>query len=342
VTDALPDQMPDAPSFEEVDPASLLATGHWPEGRRRMQLGVMVPIAEDSAFGGTPRFADMAEISRTADAAGFDAAWFADHLVFDMEPGNDFNMPSDGEVRGVWECWTMMAGVAAATERIQIGSLVACTSFRNAGVIAKMAEAIDEISDGRFILGLGAGWHQPEYDRFGFPFDHRVSRFEEAIQIIHSMLRQGTATLEGKYARAHDALNQPRGPRASGPPIMVGTSGPRMLRITARYADAWNTVWHTSAEQIAEKMAAVDAACREVDRDPATLVRTAGGNIALPGYLGKRPDPFTGEPEAIADMLRGFRDVGIQHFVCGLDPCTPQSVEGFARVIELLDADEPA
>jgi len=342
VSDGPQNQSPDAPSFDEVDPSSLLATGHWPEGRRRMQLGVMVPIAEDSAFGGTPRFADMAQITRTAEDVGFDAAWFADHLAFYMAPGNQFNMPTDSEVRGIWDCWTMMAGIAAQTERIQIGSLVACTGFRNAGVIAKMTEAIDEISDGRFILGLGAGWHEFEYQMFGFPFDHRVSRFEEAIKIIHPMLRQGTANLEGTYAQARHAVNQPRGPRSSGAPILIGTSGPRMLRITARYADAWNTVWHTSADKIAETMVAVDEACREVDRDPATLVRTAGGNIALPGYLGKRPDPFTGEPEAIADVLRGFRDVGIRHFVCGLDPCTPQSVEWFARVIELLDADEPA
>ncbi len=317
--------------FAETDPAGLLATGHWPAGRRPMQLGVMVPIAEGSAFGGTPRFADMLAIVRTANDVGLDAAWFADHLILQLPP--------DNEVRGVWECWTTMAGIAAATERIQVGALVACTGYRNAGLTAKMAESLDEISDGRFILGLGAGWHRPEYDMFGYPFDHRVDRFEEAIRIIHPLLRDGHADVDGTYFQARNAVNLPRGPRASGPPILVGTTGPRMLRLTAHYADAWNTVWHKDAAAIPPLMAAVDEACREVGRAPETLVRTAGGNIAMPGYLGRRPDPITGEPEAIAAALRGFRDAGIQHFVCGLDPCTPQSVEQFARVVELLDAE---
>src|SRR5689334_3197074 len=153
----------------------------WPASARSMGLGLMLPISEGSAFGGTPRFADMVEMARLAEAVGFDALWFADHLAMQL--------PSDPAPRGVWECWTMMAGVAAATERIQIGSLVACTGFRNAGVIAKMTEAIDEISRGRFILGLGAGWHEFEYEMFDFPFDHRVSRFEDALRIIQPLLR---------------------------------------------------------------------------------------------------------------------------------------------------------
>ena len=327
-TNVAPEESP----FRDTDPASLLATGHWPAGRRSRQLGLMVPIAEESAFGGTPRFKDMREITRVADDVGFDAAWFADHLIL--------RLPPEDEVRGVWECWTTMAGIAAATERIQIGALVACTGFRNAGVIAKMAEAIDEIGDGRFILGLGAGWHQPEYDMFGFPFDHRVGRFEEAIGIIHGLLRDGHADVEGTYYRARDAVNRPRGPRSAGPPILVGTTGPRMLRLTARYADAWNTVWHNDAAAIVPQLAAVDDACREVGRSPATLVRTAGGNIALPGYLGRRPDPITGTPEEIAAAIRPFFDLGIRHYVCGLDPCTPASVEWFGRVIELLDKED--
>jgi len=317
--------------FAETDPAGLMATGHWPAGGRPMQLGVMVPIAEGSAFGGTPRFADMLAMTRAAADVGFDAVWFADHLILQLPP--------EEEVRGVWECWTTMAGLAAATERIQIGALVACAGFRNPGLVAKMAESIDEISGGRFILGLGAGWHLPEYEMFGYPFDHRASRFEEAIGIIHPLLRDGHADVDGTYYQARNAVNLPRGPRASGPPILVGTGGHRMLRLTARYADAWNTVWHKDAAALAPRLAAVDEACREVGRDPATLVRTAGGNIALPGYLGKRGDPIEGGPEEIAAALRGFREAGIRHFVCGLDPCTPASIEGFGRVIELLDAD---
>ena len=317
--------------FTATDPEGLMATGHWPASPRPMGLGLMVPMAEGSAFGATPRFADMLAITRTAAAVGFDAVWLIDHFAF--------KLPPDDEVRGVWECWTMMAGLAAATERIQIGVLVVCAGFRNPALVAKMAESIDEISDGRFILGLGAGWHQFEYDMFGYPFDHRVGRFEDAISIIHPLLREGRADLDGTYSQARDAVNLPRGPRPAGPPILVGTTGPRMLRLTARYADAWNTVWHNDAAAVAPLMADVDEACQEVGRDPATLVRTAGGNIAMPGYLGVRPDPITGDAEAMAATLRGFRDLGLQHFVCGLDPCTPRTVEQFAPVIALLDAD---
>ncbi|MCC6312759.1 MAG: LLM class flavin-dependent oxidoreductase [Thermomicrobiales bacterium] len=305
--------------------------GQWPDRGRRMQLGLMVAMAERSAFGGTPRFADMVEMTRLAADVGFDAAWFADHLILQQPP--------DGAICGVWECWTTMAGLAAATERIQIGSLVACAGFRHPAVIAKMAESIDEISGGRFVLGLGAGWHRPEYEMFGFPFDHRASRFAEAIEIVGGLLREGRADFTGEFHAAHDAVNRPKGPRPQGPPILIGTDGPRMLRLTARYADAWNTVWHSDPAAIVPLLAKVDAVCAEAGRDPATLARTAGGNIALPGYLGRRPNPIDGEPEAIAERLRGFRDLGIRHFICGIDPCTPRSIEWFGRVIELLDAD---
>lgn len=309
---------------------SLLATGHWPENPRPMSLGLMVPIGEGSAFGGTPRFRDIVEIGQTARAVGFDALWFADH--FEMGHGTD-----EDPFRGVWECWTLMAAVAAAVPDVQIGALVACTGYRNPGVIAKMSETIDEVSDGRFILGLGAGWHKPEYDHFGFPFDHRVSRFEDAIKIIHPLLRQGKANYQGEFFQANDAINVPRGPRASGPPILVGSTGPRMLGLIAEYADAWNTVWHSDTVKVKELLQVVDAACEAIGRDPKTLVRTAGGNMALGGYLGSRPGAFAGDADAKAALLDEFQQLGFRHFVCGLDPCTPASLESFGDVIQRFD-----
>jgi probable F420-dependent oxidoreductase len=320
-------------------PAAAAGFDRWPASARPMGLGVILPIAEQSAFGGTPRFADILAMTRTAEDVGFDAVWIIDHLVFRPEPtDNPFQMPAAEEDRGVWECFTIMAGLASATARIQLGSLVVCTGFRNPGLVAKMTEAIDDISGGRMILGLGAGWHQPEYDAFGYPFDHRVSRFEEALAIIHPLLREGRADFAGEFFQARDAVNRPRGPRPNGAPILIGSTGPRMLRSIARYADAWNTVWHGDPEAIVPQMAAVDAACREAGRDPATLVRTAGGNIAMPGYLGVRPNPIQGSDEEIAATILRFRELGIQHFVAGLDPCTPQTIEQFGRVIELVDA----
>ncbi len=298
----------------------------WPKQAKRMSFGLLLPMGEGSSHGETPRFSDLVAMTRAAEESGFDTAWFIDHFVFRM----------GGSERGVWECFTMMAGVAAQTERINIGSLVSCTGFRNAGVIAKMSEAIDEISGGRFILGLGAGWHEPEYDMFGFPFDHRVSRFEDAVEVIHPLLRTGAADVDKTWAKAIDAVNRPKGPRAQGAPILVGSSGERMLRIIARYADAWNTVWHSDTTKVVEQMAQVDAACIEVGRDPQTLHRTAGANIALEDPTGVRPEPISGTDQEIADRIATFRDAGITHFVAALDPCTPATIRRFQRIIDLV------
>jgi alkanesulfonate monooxygenase SsuD/methylene tetrahydromethanopterin reductase-like flavin-dependent oxidoreductase (luciferase family) len=302
----------------------------WFESERPMSLGLMIPIGEKSHFGETPRFSDMVEIAQTAREVGFEAIWFADHFSFES-PDND-------EIRGVWECWTMMAAVAAQVPDVQIGALVACTGFRNPGVIAKMTESIDEISGGRFILGLGAGWHKPEYDQFGFPFDYRVSRFEDAISIIHPLLREGKADYQGEFFEANNAVNRPRGPRETGAPILVGSSGDRMLGLIAKYADAWNTVWHNDPEVVKPRMEKVDAACKAAGRDPKSLIRTAGGNFAMKGYMERRPNPVKGEPDEMATRLGGFRDLGMSHFVCGLDPCTPETIRAFGSVIETLDA----
>jgi alkanesulfonate monooxygenase SsuD/methylene tetrahydromethanopterin reductase-like flavin-dependent oxidoreductase (luciferase family) len=308
-----------------------------------MSLGFMVPISEQHSFGpAAPRFQDMLEIVKTADAVGFDVAWFADHLVLgggtfnSQVPGGMVPATAPVPIRGVWECWTVMAGIAAATERIHLGSMVTCTGFRNPGLLAKMTESLDEISGGRAILGLGAGWHKPEYDMFGYPYDHRASRFEEAVSILHPLLRGESVTFYGEFERAEECVNTPVGPRPGGIPILVGTDGPRMLRLTARYADAWNTVWHKDPAAVPPLMEKVDAACAEVGRDPASLVRTAGANFALSGYLGARPNPIEGDAAALAERLNEFAALGLSHFVCGIDPCTPASVEEFGRVIELL------
>jgi alkanesulfonate monooxygenase SsuD/methylene tetrahydromethanopterin reductase-like flavin-dependent oxidoreductase (luciferase family) len=214
--------------------------------------------------------------------------------------------------------------------------------FRNPGVVAKSAEMLDEISNGRFILGLGAGSRLPDFDMLGLPFDHRASKSEDAIRIISALLRDGYANEQGRFFQANDAHNLPRGPRASegGPPILIGTRGPRMLKLTAQYADAWNGDWHRSAETVRPLLDEVDAACIEVGRDPATLIRTAGSNFALPGAHDPRPNPVTGDIEQMAATIAGFRDLGLRHYIAGIDPCTPKSLETFARVPEILDRSE--
>jgi alkanesulfonate monooxygenase SsuD/methylene tetrahydromethanopterin reductase-like flavin-dependent oxidoreductase (luciferase family) len=311
---------------------TLPPAGRWPESSRPMGIGFMVPISERHTFGGTPRFRDIVEMAQVAEEAGYDVIWVADHLMIRLEI--EGNVP-----RGVWEGWTTMAGLAAATKTIKIGILVSCAGWRNPAILAKMAENVDEISDGRLILGLGAGWHEPEYDMFGFPFDHRVSRFEDAIRIIAPLLNEGTVDYEGTYFQAREAFNAPRGPRAAtgGPPILIGTKGPRMLRLAAEFADAWNSDWVKEPEQLKPMLELVDQAMIDYGRDPKTMIKTTSSNIAMPGYLGIRPNPITGTMEEIAEKVAAFRALGMRHHVAGLDPCTPKSLEQYARVIEILD-----
>jgi alkanesulfonate monooxygenase SsuD/methylene tetrahydromethanopterin reductase-like flavin-dependent oxidoreductase (luciferase family) len=304
--------------------------GRWPESKREMGIGFIMPISDLGAFGPTPRFKDMLEMTLVAEEIGYDAVWLPDHFIVQDPPK---------PLRGVWEGWTTLAGLAARTSKITIGVFVTCVGWRNPGLVAKMAENLDEISDGRFVLGLGAGWHEPEFDMFGWPFDHRIARFEEAVQIIQPMMREGRADFHGQYYQATEAVNIPRGPRGAegGPPILIGTVGPRMMRNTAKYADAWNSNWVRQPADLVKLMTELDTACEEVGRDPKTLVRTSATNIAMPACLNRRPDPIVGDTETIAEEIAKFKPLGLRHHVAGLDPCTPTSLEQYGRVIELLD-----
>jgi len=307
--------------------------GRWPASKRQMGIGLMMPTSEGSAFGPTPRYRDIVEVAQTAESLGLEGLWFPDHFIMQTPP-------KEGDVRGVWEVFPLMAAIAAATSRIILGVHVTCLGWRNPGIVAKMSEMIDEISEGRFVLGVGAGWHEPEYEMFGFPWDHRVSRFEDAIKIINPLLREGVADFEGEFWQAKNAVNAPRGPRADegGPPILFGTSGPRMLRLMARYGDAWNTNWHADAAATAPLIQAVEDACNDVGRDPATIVKTVGSTVAVKGSLGRRVNPIAGEPAAIAESIQAFRDLGFRHWVAGLDPATPAGLEHLAEIVGMLDS----
>jgi alkanesulfonate monooxygenase SsuD/methylene tetrahydromethanopterin reductase-like flavin-dependent oxidoreductase (luciferase family) len=265
----------DAPDPSTTKASTAAPLGRWPASNREMGIGFIMPISDLGAFGPTPRFRDMLEMTLVAEEIGYDAVWIPNHFIV-----RDEGVP----LRGVWEGWTTLAGLAARTSRITIGVFVTCVGWRNPGIVAKMAENLDEISDGRFVLGLGAGWHEPEFDMYGFPFDHRVSRFEDAVQIIQPLVREGIADFHGQYYEVNEAVNIPRGPRGTegGPPIIIGTMGPRMMRNAARYADAWNSNWHRTPAAVAGLLAQLDEACLEVGRDPKTLVRSASTNIAMP------------------------------------------------------------
>lgn len=303
-----------------VDPSSLKVGLYLPNGD-----GVMSP--------GIHRWPDVLRFTTMSEAAGLDSVWVADHMVF-VEEG----YPTEGR----WECWQLLAAMAATTNRVEIGPLVTCTAFRNPAHLAKIAETTDEISNGRLVLALGAGWHEPEFTTYGFPYDHRASRFEEAFQIIASMIRTGSSDFQGTYYETHGAEMRPRGPRNGSIPIIVGTDGPRLLELTARHADGWNTTWTRSATEILPRLAALDAACERVDRDPATIGRSACIFVEVAGAQGIFTHQYGVQPpsprsvDGVAELLAGYAEAGIDHVMVWLDPYTEDGVAHLAEGVRRL------
>jgi probable F420-dependent oxidoreductase len=298
-----------------------------------MKIGVQLPEVEREVS-----WAELVAMARLAEDLGFDSLWVGDHLLY-RNPGEP--------AKGPWEAWTVLAGLAAVTSRVELGPLVASTSFHSPPMLAKKAATVDEISGGRLVLGLGAGWNETEYAAFGFPYDHRVSRFEEAFTIIRRLLRDGAVDFQGEYYQVRDCELKPRGPRPNGPPLMVGSQGPRMLRITAAHVDAWNAwyAWYGNrVESIDPVLAKVDAACEAVGRAPGDVSRTTAVLVSLPGGTGRasgstdkcRTEPLAGTSEELAEALGAYADHGISHLQLVLDPITAESIEGLAPVIEML------
>jgi alkanesulfonate monooxygenase SsuD/methylene tetrahydromethanopterin reductase-like flavin-dependent oxidoreductase (luciferase family) len=306
---------------------------------RPCKIGVFLPTGELQMNGVTPKWADLMAMAQRAEEIGCDSVWLPDHLIYRFTE----------IAQGAYDCMSLLAGFAAVTKRVELGTLVLSTSFRNPAYLAKMADTIDEMSGGRLILGIGAGYHEPEYRAFGFPYDHRASRFEEALTIIHTLLRTGAIDFAGRFYSARDCELRIRGPRPNGPPIMIGTTGERMLRLTAQYADMWNrylVFGDSHATEIPPLRERVDAACAEVGRDPATLARTV---TVLVDFINRPdappvwnrpqadPTPITGTPEEMAAQLRAFADEGISHIQIWTNPRTVAGVERLAPVLEALD-----
>ncbi|MCV0402900.1 MAG: LLM class flavin-dependent oxidoreductase [Chloroflexi bacterium] len=297
-----------------------------------MKVGVQLPEVERVV-----PWAEMVEMARIAEAIGLDSIWVGDHLLY-----RDDGKPA----RGPWEAWTLLAALAAVTERVEIGPLVASTSFHNPAMLAKKAATIEELSGGRLILGLGAGWNRTEYDAFGFPFDHRVGRFEEAFTIIRELLATGRSDVRGRYHAVERAELLPMGPRPGGPPLMVGSIGERMLRITLPHVASWNAwgAWFgNSLDGYLPLRERIDAACRDVGRDPASLERTLALIVAFPGALGRGSSvsddafaPLDGEPSELAATLRSFADASVGHVQLVLDPITVDTVAALEPTLAML------
>ena len=301
--------------------------------KRPLKVGLILPDTEREMGGETPRWKDLAAMARFGEEAGFDSLWVFDHLLYRYE---------GMEPQGPWECWSNLAALAAITSKVEIGPVVCCTSFRNPALLAKIADTVEEISGGRLILGLGAGWNAPDYTGFGFPFDHRISRFEEALTIIHGLLRTSKIDFEGAYYSARDCELRPRGPRPEGPPILIGSSAPRMLGLLAKYGDMWNAWGLQTVEEIIEHRDKVDAAMIAADRDPATVERTVALLLDLPTATGRPSEQDkvgfkARSPEEIAEHLFTYAEAGISHVQLMLDPNTFAGMEWAAQALEFLD-----
>jgi probable F420-dependent oxidoreductase len=293
-----------------------------------VKIGLVPQIDQDVDVGRRPpSFGELRELALWAEHAGFDSIWLYDHLLYRYE-----GRPS----QGAWECWTMLSALAAITERVEIGPLVSCTGYRNPALIAKMAATVDEISGGRLVLGLGAGWHEPEYKAFGYPFDHRFDRFEEALQIIVPLLCEGHVDFQGAYYTATDCDLLPHGPRSQGIPVLIGGVSPRTLRLAARFAEIWNIGFHTAPVEIIPVMRRI---CAEIGRDPSTL-EISVLRIVTDQKLNALPPDFpphlSGTPEAVALELFHYQQLGVGQVMLECTPTTPDMLELVRDAVELL------
>ena len=291
---------------------------------RTLRVGVQLPEVE--------RRVDWPELRAMAVAAeesGFDSVWLGDHLLY-----RDDGRPE----RGPWDVWTTLAALAASTERVRLGPLVACAAFHPPGLIARMAAAIDEIGGGRFVLGIGAGWNRVEFDAFGIAYDERAARFEEAFEFVRRLLDGERVTFDGRFHGTEDALLLPKPSRRTR--LMVGSTGERVLRATLPHVDAWNTWWDVfgnRAEDFAKVNERISELAREVGRAPEEVERSACALVVLDRSAGERPvpdgvTPLEGSTERIARGLRELADAGADEAILVLSPNTERSIRDLAGI----------
>ena len=290
-----------------------------------MKIGIVLPIEDDG--GGAVPYPVVREMAKGAEAGGLDSVWVYDHLLYRF---------GDDPTTGLYESWTILSAIAEATARVELGTIVICTAFRNPAVLAKMAATLDAVSDGRLILGIGAGWHDPEFEAFGFPTDHKVGRFEEALTVITDLIRDGRADLEGKYVTVRNAVLVP--PARADIPILIAAKKPRMFELTARHADAWNMAWFgLPDERLAAGRQGLAEAIARAGRDPSEIAITVGLEVRYPdlgpGEAAAPGRALEGSPEIIAEGLAAHAALGADHVMVALDPNTPAALTRFLEAV---------
>ena len=291
-----------------------------------MRVGVTVPMSYgETADGRAATFAETREYATIAEQAGLDSIWVFDHLLFRFPPEPD---------EGPHEAWTTLSALAPVVPRVELGALVMCSSFRPAGLMAKQAATLDDLSGGRLVLGLGSGWHEPEYDAFGLPFDHRVGRFAEDLEVIARLLRGETVDLAGEWRTYRGAVLLP--PPARRTPILVASKGERMLRLTATWADAWNTAWFGRVEdRLRARVRDLDEACATTGRDPGSIRRTVGIRLHPAGEGADDPSGTDTDADGLADFFDELEDLGFADAIIWSLAKTPATIELIAQAREL-------
>jgi len=289
------------------------------------RIGIQLPEVERAV--GWP---EVAAIARAAEETGFDSVWVGDHHLY-----RDDGRPE----RGPWEAWSILAALAAVTDRVRLGPLVACLNFVEPGVLARVASTVDAIADGRLVLAVGAGWNRAEFDAFGIAFDHRAARFEEAFEIVRRLLAGERVTFAGRYQRVKDAVVLPAPMRR--PPLVIGSNGPRMLAAALPHVQAWNT-WFDDYDNrpdgFAELRARIDAACATAGRDPATLERSACLLVRVDERAAAERPTVGFDAVRLGDAaatIGAMAEAGADEVIVVADPITETSVRSVAAAIEL-------
>lgn len=298
-----------------------------PSPHRSLRVGVQLPEVEREV-----RWPEYVAMARAAEEVGFDSVWVGDHYLYRDEQGNE---------RGPWEAWTTLAALAQATERVELGPLVACAGFHRPAVLAKLAASVDEISAGRLRFGIGAGWNRTEFDALGVPHDLRVSRFEEAFDVVRRLLAGEHVTAKGRFVQVDGAVLLPAPARRI--PLMIGSNGDRMLAATLPHVDAWNT-WFDGYGNTPRGFEAlsrrISEACVGAGRDPATIRRSACVLVRQNPGSAERPNDVPaigGSVGTIAAALQDFADAGADEVVLVLDPITEASIRTLGAMLARLD-----
>jgi alkanesulfonate monooxygenase SsuD/methylene tetrahydromethanopterin reductase-like flavin-dependent oxidoreductase (luciferase family) len=259
-------------------------------------------------------WATLVERWQLFERLGFDSAWDCDHLIQPSRPTGPY-----------FEAWTLLAGLAARTERIRIGVLVSSNTFRHPSLLAKQCVTVDHISNGRLDIGFGAGWYEPEHPMFGLELwepKERVDRFAEAVELLDGWLRNEVTSYAGRYYSLNEAPRRPSAVQEPRPPLVLAGHRPRMLRIVARYADTWNSFG--TVEEMRERNARLDEECQRIERDPKQIVRS------LYGWAAMLPSDPWQSVQAFTDMVNAYAEAGVNEFL--IDQPRPEQQAVLERV----------